>query len=92
MHTLSEAVGHQAISCPAHCLLRQNDRLLERRGHPSAWARTMKREARQSNATGVVGHPKRHSENFKHLQLAGCLMQKKLKNESLGLSAVIASA
>ena len=55
MHTLSEAVGHQAISCPAHCLLRQSDRLLERRGHQSAWSRTMKREARQSNATG---HPK----------------------------------
>ena len=57
MHTLSEAVEHQAISCPAHCLLRQSGRLLERRGHPSAWFRTMKREARQSHATGRR-HPK----------------------------------
>ena len=33
MHTLSEAVEHLAISCPAHCLLRQSSRLLERRGN-----------------------------------------------------------
>ena len=57
MYTLSAAMEHQAISCPAHCLLRQSGRLLERRGHPSAWFRTMKREARQSHATGRR-HPK----------------------------------
>ena len=42
----------QSVNCPAHCLLRQSDRLLERRGHPSAWSGTMKREVRQCNATG----------------------------------------
>ena len=37
----------------------------------------------------VVGHPKRAGEkNFNHSHLAGCQLQKKLKNESIGLSAV----
>ena len=57
MHTLSAAVEHSAISCRAHCLLEQNVRLWEWRGHPIAWYRTMKREARQSHATGRR-HPK----------------------------------
>ena len=64
MNKLSSVAERTAISCRAHYLLGPADRLWERRGHPIAWSRTMKREARQSNATGCRASETTQREDF----------------------------
>ena len=56
MNTLSAAVEHQAISCPAHCLLSQSDRLWDRRGMPSLRS-AMKGGKFADLSSAVAGHP-----------------------------------
>ena len=71
MNTLSAVVEHQAISCPAHCLLSQSNRLWDRRGKPSLRS-AMKGGKLAGLSPAVAGHPNRrhHHGIFKVLRSA----------------------
>ena len=62
MNTLSAAVEHQAISCPAHCLLSQSDRLWDRRGQPSLRS-AIKGGKLADLSPAVAGHPNRRDHH-----------------------------